>query len=79
MYKDEKIDDAASRILFDLTGLENIYLERFRTFDDPKRISKSLDKLWLKNIDRNLSFPAVSVGYFALLSTNGIRLGSREV
>lgn len=69
VYIDEKIDDAASRILFDLTGLENIYLEKFRTFDDPERISKPLDKLWLKNIDRDPSFPVVSIGYFALLST----------
>ena len=28
VYIDEKIDDAASRILFDLTGLENIYLRK---------------------------------------------------
>ncbi len=74
VYIDEKIDDAASRILFDLTGLENIYLEKFRTFDDPDRISKPLDKLWLKNIDRDPSFPVVSIGYFALLSTKDIKL-----
>lgn len=74
VYINEKIDAAASRILFDLTGLENIYLEEFRTFNDPDRISKPLDKLWLKNIDRDPSFPVVSVGYFALLSTNDIKL-----
>ena len=41
VYIDEKIDDAASRILFDLTGLENIYL-------------KNLEHLMILNISKPL-------------------------
>jgi 8-oxo-dGTP diphosphatase len=34
---DESIDEAASRILFDLTGLRNVYLEQSHTFGLPGR------------------------------------------
>tara|TARA_A100001015_G_C14998310_1_gene717206 strand:+ start:124 stop:855 length:732 start_codon:yes stop_codon:yes gene_type:complete len=74
VYEEESIEDAANRILFDLTGLENIYLEQFKTFANPNRLSKPLDQLWLKNIDRDPSLRVVSIGYFALLSTNDVIL-----
>jgi len=34
---DESLDNAAKRILHDLTGLHNIYLEQLYTFSDPER------------------------------------------
>lgn len=33
----ESLNEAAERILFELTGLNNIYLEQLSTFGDPKR------------------------------------------
>ncbi|PZP45053.1 MAG: DNA mismatch repair protein MutT, partial [Pseudopedobacter saltans] len=33
----ESIEDAASRILKDLTGLEGVYLEQMHLFSEPKR------------------------------------------
>lgn len=33
----ESVDDAASRILAELTGLKNVYLEQLHTFGDPNR------------------------------------------
>ncbi|MBL7814249.1 MAG: NUDIX hydrolase [Saprospiraceae bacterium] len=32
IYADENIENAASRILYELTGLDNVYLEQVRTF-----------------------------------------------
>jgi 8-oxo-dGTP diphosphatase len=32
VYDDEDLEDGAKRILFDLTGLENIYVEQLKTF-----------------------------------------------
>lgn len=49
----ESLDEAAQRILFLLTGLENIYLEQIATFGNPKR----------DPIERT-----VSVNYFALIN-----------
>ncbi len=37
IYRDESIDDAAYRLLKDLSGLENVYLEQLRAFGDVKR------------------------------------------
>lgn len=49
----EGLDEAASRILEELTGLENIYLEQLYTFGNPQR----------DPIERT-----VSVSYFALIN-----------
>jgi 8-oxo-dGTP diphosphatase len=32
VYLDENIDDAAARVLYELTGLQNVYLEQVQTF-----------------------------------------------
>jgi 8-oxo-dGTP diphosphatase len=52
---DESLDEAANRILEDLTGLKNIYLEQLTAFGDPKR----------DPIKRT-----VSVTYFALINVH---------
>jgi len=74
VYEDEPIEDAANRVLFDLTGLIGIYLEQFKTFADPDRLSKPIDQQWLKSIGRNPSHRVVSIGFFALLSTRNVNL-----
>src|SRR6185436_11243240 len=35
--EDESLNSAASRILKDLTGLENVYMEQLSTFGEPSR------------------------------------------
>ncbi len=37
VFEDESLEDAAARTLFELSGLENIYLNQVETFGDPKR------------------------------------------
>ena len=39
LRKDESADDAALRILFELTSLDNIYLEQLKAFTDPNRVN----------------------------------------
>ncbi|HEU4789735.1 MAG TPA: NUDIX domain-containing protein [Flavobacterium sp.] len=39
LRKKESIDDAAQRILYELTSLDNIYLEQLKAFTDPNRVS----------------------------------------
>ena len=46
---DEDIDDAANRILFSLTKLDNLYLKQFKTFGNPTRVQEEKDKEWLEN------------------------------
>jgi 8-oxo-dGTP diphosphatase len=42
--REEDADDAAKRILWQRTGLENIYLQQFHTFGDLKRNIGAIEK-----------------------------------
>src|ERR1700712_851777 len=48
----ESLDDAANRILYQLTGLKGVYLEQLKTFGEP---------------DRDPVERTISVVYFALI------------
>ncbi len=51
----ESLDQAANKILFELTGLKDVYLEQLQAFGDPKR----------DPMERTLS-----IAYFALIDIN---------
>ncbi len=52
LQPDEALDEAANRVLKQLTGLEGVYMEQIHTFGDPKRDPEER---------------TVSVAYFALI------------
>ena len=70
IYMDENLDDAAYRILSELTGLKNIPLSQFYTFGDPKRSSNPRDILWLERTMFTKVERIVTVGYVALIKIN---------
>lgn len=74
IYLDEDLDAAASRILFDLTGLKDIYLEQFKTFGSPTRMNRENDQTWLKFNGRDPSKRIVTIGYYSLLATDKVTL-----
>ncbi|WP_068471905.1 NUDIX hydrolase [Saccharicrinis aurantiacus] len=74
VYENEPLDAAADRVLFELTGLTNIYLEQFKTFAHPDRLTKENDIKWLQHDGRDPFQRIVSVGYFALLATDQVTL-----
>lgn len=53
LRKNESLDEAAARVLQELTGLHDVYLEQFRAFGD---------------VDRDEGERTVSVGYYALVN-----------
>ena len=67
ILNDEDLDDAASRVLNELTGLKNIYLSQFRSFGDPKRTENPRDLLWLENTMQLKIGRIVTVAYVALV------------
>lgn len=69
IYEDEDIDVAASRILIDWIGINNIYLEQFHTFGAPDRVNRPNDRQWIAASGRNPDIRIISVGYVALLPT----------
>jgi hypothetical protein len=74
IYNDEDLDSAAARIVFDLTGLENIVLEQFYTFGSLDRLAKPNDQAWLKYYGDVYSSRVVSVGYFSLLPNTNMNI-----
>jgi len=74
VYQDEPIARAAQRIVYELTGFPNIYLEQFKTFADPDRLRKPKDQFWLSQTGRDPDARVVSIGFFALLATRDIPL-----
>lgn len=74
IFEHESLEDAASRILFDLTGLENIYLKQFGAFCDLDRLQRPNDQMWLRANGRDPDSRIISVGYYSLLATNKVTL-----
>lgn len=52
IYDDEDLDEAAQRVLFELTGLENVDLLQFRAFGSKNRTSNPKDVNWLERFHR---------------------------
>ncbi|MBQ8867534.1 MAG: NUDIX hydrolase [Bacteroidaceae bacterium] len=68
IYMDEDLDEAAERVLSELTGLKNVKLDQFKTFGDKNRTKNSKDTLWLERL-HSLKAPVdriVSVAYLSL-------------
>lgn len=66
IYDSEDVDDAAARILFELTGIKKMPLKQFKCFASPSRANnpddmKWLDKAYQPNINR-----LITVAYTAL-------------
>lgn len=78
ILEDENLEEAASRILKDLTGLDNIYLEQFRTFGDIYRVSSEKDKLWLRHINQGFAERIITVGYYSLIDSTKVTLSLKD-
>jgi 8-oxo-dGTP diphosphatase len=71
--RDEDLDTAASRVLTELTGLDNIYLKQFKAFGSPDRLLRlPRDMEWLRSIGHPEEI-VITVGYYALISINDDR------
>jgi hypothetical protein len=78
IFDDEDLDNAAYRILKNLTGLENIYLEQFYTFGKTDRVSNPKDKLWLQHLNQGFADRILTVGYFSLIDSTKVTLNNES-
>ena len=72
IYEDETIEEAAYRVLYDRTGLDNVYLEQFKAFAHPERLKKEKDRKWLIHDGRDPEERIISIGFFSLISARNI-------
>ncbi len=78
LLENETTDKAAYRILKYITGFDNIYLEQFYCFSDPKRLNNEKDKLWIKSLNLNISPHVFTIGYFALVDKSKLMLDEKH-
>lgn len=80
----ENTENAATRILHQRTGAENLYLEQFKIFSDPNRFSfkalfEEMDIKKIGTVDVNmLPMRVISIGYFALVDFKSLNLTGGE-
>lgn len=72
IFDDETLDQAASRVLKELTGLENIFLEQAQAFSSLDRLAKPADKEWLRQIRDKPEVRVITVAYYALVNLSAI-------
>lgn len=78
IFDDEDFDTAAARILKNLSGLDNIYLEQFYAFGGINRIDNPKDKIWVQHQHEDFSERVVTVGYYSLIDNTSVTLSLKE-
>ncbi len=76
VFKSERLDEAATRILRELTKINSAYKKQFRTFGNPERIKNDKDLLWVQS--RGTNPRTISVGYYILLPEQRVVQQSEE-
>lgn len=64
----QDLDENANRILEELTGLSNIFMEQIGAFGDPARTETEGDKDWLKYIRNKPTARVVTIAYYSLVN-----------
>ena len=70
----EDLNEAASRVLYDLTGLTKIFLQQIGAFGSPKRLSKPKDIAWLDAVRMNPEARVITIGYYALINIKNYKV-----
>lgn len=73
IYMDEDLDDAAKRVLTELTGLKNIRMNQFKAYGSKDRTADPNDVLWLEHfhlLEEGKVKRIVTIAYLALLKIN---------
>lgn len=78
IFEDEDLDGAAARILKDLTGLDNIFLEQFGSFGQLDRVAGEKDQLWFRSIKKGFADRIITVGYLALIDNTKVELHLKD-
>lgn len=71
--QDEDLDEAASRVLRDLTGIESVSLAQFKAYGTKDRTKKPLDVNWLEKVQNVHVERIVTIAYLAI-----VKIGKKE-
>ncbi len=74
VFESESLDEAASRVLKELTGLNGVYLRQFYTFGKPERVRDLKDQEWLRKFRQRPNSRVISVAYYSLVKMEDYHL-----
>lgn len=67
IYMDEDLDEAAKRVLRELTGLKSVHLAQFKAFGSRNRTSNPKDVKWLERAMQSKVERIVTIAYLSLV------------
>ena len=76
VFENESLNDAAGRILKELTGIDGVYLRQFYTFGDINRLQDLKDQEWLRKFRQRPNSRVISVAYYSLVKMEDYNLNS---
>ena len=80
IYQDEDLDEAAMRVLHELTGVRDVPLQQFKAFVSKDRTRNQRDIVWLERAQQAHVERIVTIAYFALVKLDSamLRIVDRE-
>lgn len=70
IYNNEDVDNAAQRVLFELTGLRKMRLKQFKCYSSPNRANNNVDMAWLDKAYQPNINRLVTVAYLSICKIN---------
>lgn len=67
IYMDEDLDEAAQRVLYELTGVKNVNLVQFKAFGSKNRTSNPKDVRWLERAMQSKVERIVTISYLSMV------------
>lgn len=78
IYQDEDLDEAAKRVLFELTGLKNMTLTQFKAYGSKDRTKNPEDVCWLERSMQAKINRIVTIAYLSFVKINRTLNGQQE-
>lgn len=74
IYMDENLDEAAERVLMELTGINEVPLVQFKAFSSKDRTSNERDVVWLERAQSVRVERIITIAYFAIVKMDAPQL-----
>ncbi|CAZ98393.1 NUDIX domain-containing protein [Zobellia galactanivorans] len=76
VYQKETLDETATRVLKELTGLTDQYKKQFKAFGNPDRLTNEKDLIWIRN--EGFNSRTITIAYYFLLKTDDVDLKNNK-
>ena len=70
IFQDEDADEAAHRVLNEMTGIKRMPLKEFKSFTSPQRTQSPKDLKWLETVYHNKIERLITIAYLSLCKIN---------